>query len=118
MDMPMKPALFIAAVIVSLGTASSVLADCDEPAGSDVNWSGCDLYGAYLRNADLSGANLSGADLVGADRSDADLTGADLSEAGLTGADLSRADLTGANLSRTESHRGSTPPPDGPLISV
>jgi len=72
----MKPALFIAAVIVSLGTASSVLAACSDPAGPRVSWPHCNLYGAdltgatlryaYLSNANLSGATLSGADLSGA----------------------------------------------------
>ena len=62
----MKPALFIAAVIVSLGTASSVLAACGDPAGPNVNWSNCHLREAYLNRADLTGANLTGAILTGA----------------------------------------------------
>ena len=81
MDMPMKPALFIATVMVSLGTASSVLAACDDPAGPNVNWSDCylgwaDLTGTDLRGAVLRRTNLMGADLFGANLTGADLTGA------------------------------------------
>ena len=62
----MKPALFIATVMVSLGTASSVLAACGDPAGPNVNWSNCHLRESYLNRADLTGANLTGAILTGA----------------------------------------------------
>ena len=79
----MKPAHFLAAVILSLGTASSALAGCSDPAGARVDWRGCNLH-----QADLSGANLVYADLL-----DADLSGANLSEANLSEADLSKARL-------------------------
>ena len=87
----MKPALFIATVMVSLGTASSVLAACDDPAGPNVNWSDCylgwaDLTGTDLRGAVLRRTNLMGADLFGANLTGADLMGADLTGAVLTGA--------------------------------
>jgi len=100
----MKPALFIAAVIVSLGTASSVLAACGDPAGPNVNWSNCDLteanlYRANLRYADLTEANLFAASLIYADLRGANMTGANLLRADLTGANLTGANMSGANMS-------------------
>ncbi|MBT5434252.1 MAG: hypothetical protein HOK83_11410, partial [Rhodospirillaceae bacterium] len=54
--------IFLAAALaLSLTAATSeAKAACDDPAGPDVDWSGCDKSGAYLSRADLSGANLSG----------------------------------------------------------
>ena len=95
----MKPALFIAAVIVSLGTASSVLAACDDPAGPNVNWSDCYLGWADLTGTDLRGAVLRRTNLMGADLFGANLSGANLSGANLRGANVSSAvgaDLRGA----------------------
>jgi hypothetical protein len=100
----MKPALFTAAVIVTLGTASSVLAACSDPAGPGVDWSACDLTRVNLEGVDLSSANLSRANLTyanmrGADLREANLTGADLRWAALEGAHLPYANLTDADLS-------------------
>lgn len=67
----MKLAHFLAAVILSLGTASSALAGCSDPAGARVDWRGCNLSRANLHQTDLSGANLSGANLSGANLSGA-----------------------------------------------
>ena len=58
----MKPAHFLAAIILSFGTASSALAACSDPAGARVEWINCnqsraDLYEANLRGADLSVAH-------------------------------------------------------------
>ena len=82
----MKPALFIATVMVSLGTASSVLAACGDPAGPNVNWSNCHLRESYLNRADLTGANLRGANLSDASLRWVNLIGANLTGAILTGA--------------------------------
>ncbi len=72
----MKPAHFLAAVILSLGTASSALAGCSDPAGTRVDWRGCNLYKANLSDTNLSGANLSDANLSGANLTNANLSGA------------------------------------------
>ena len=62
----MKPAHFLAAIILSFGTASSALAACWDPAGPGVEWINCNLSHKNLIEADLSEANLSGAILSGA----------------------------------------------------
>ena len=72
----MKAAHFLAAAILSLGTASSALAGCSDPAGARVDWRGCNLYKANLSRANLVYANLLDADLSGANLSDANLSGA------------------------------------------
>ena len=103
------------AIILSLGTASSALAACSDPAGAGVDWSGCvlplssnlsglNLSGANLEKANLSGLNLSGANLREANLSGASLEKANLSGANLSGANLSGADLRRANLSRANLH--------------
>ena len=89
-------------------------ADCKQPPGQQVNWSGCDkngvkLAGANLRNANLvtahmQGASLNGASLDYAQLGGVDLTMADLSRASLIGANLTGADLTSANLSGADLH--------------
>lgn len=56
-----------------------------------VDWSGCDLSQANLRNADLSSSNLSGANLTSAN-----LSGATFGEVNLTGATLTDAKFTEA----------------------
>ena len=75
----MKPAHVLAAVVLSLGTTSSALAACSDPAARGVEWHGCGLTGANLTGAYLYGAYLIEADLTGADLSGANLSGADLS---------------------------------------
>jgi uncharacterized protein YjbI with pentapeptide repeats len=67
----MKPAHFLAAVILSLGTASSSLAGCSDPVGARVDWRGCSLHKANLSRANLVYANLLDADLSGANLSGA-----------------------------------------------
>jgi len=67
----MKPAHFLTAVILSLGTASSALAGCSDPAGARVDWRGCNLH-----QADLSDANLTNANLFDANLTNANLSGA------------------------------------------
>ncbi len=92
-----------------------------------VDWSGCDLSGAYIISADLSDADLRGTDLDnaqlwGSDLTDADLRGATLrgddlggrcddgifaiGGADLDGADLTDADLTSADLGGEYSYVG------------
>jgi uncharacterized protein YjbI with pentapeptide repeats len=68
-----------------------------------IDWHGCDLTDANLRNAGLESANLSGANLFAAHLIDAnlsgtDFTGADLTNSEFQGAELTNADLTNANL--------------------
>lgn len=50
----MKPITLLAAVALSLTTALPAMAACSDHAAPNVDWSGCDLWGA-----DLNGANLS-----------------------------------------------------------
>jgi hypothetical protein len=102
---PAKP------VKVGLGSPAPA---CTLPAAPQVNWSGCDKSGAWLRGADLKNADLGWARLnsaqlggsnlaytrfEGADLSYADLSRAQLFGANLSHADLSSADLSGADLS-------------------
>ncbi len=87
-------------VKVDIGSPSPT---CNQPGRAQVNWSGCDKNGAWLRGVDLSSANLGGtrfnsAELSKANLSYANLAGADLSYANLDGADLAGANLGGANL--------------------
>ena len=69
----MKPAVLLAAVILSFGTASSALAACDDPAAPYVDWTQCSKDGANLSGVDLLRANLSEAKLFGANLFDAHL---------------------------------------------
>ena len=68
-----------------------------------VDWSGCDLTGAFLLMADLTGANLTGANLTVsfifiANLTSANLTGANLTEAYVGSSTLIGANFTGANF--------------------
>lgn len=98
-------------VPVNLGRATP---DCRASASPQVNWSGCDKGGAWLRGVDLGSAVLTAtrfntanlslsrlayANLVRADLSYANLEGAQLQAANLQQADLSYADLKNADLS-------------------
>jgi len=98
---------------VKVGLGSPAPA-CALPAAPQVNWSGCDKSGAWLRGADLKnadlrwaqlnsvqlgGSNLAYARLEGADLSYADLSRAQLFGANMNHADLGDADLSGADLS-------------------
>jgi hypothetical protein len=98
-------------VPVDLGRTSP---DCRAPAAPQINWSGCDQAGAWLRGVDLRSAMLTAArfnaanlslsrleyaNLVRADLSYANLQGARLQAANLQQADLSYADLRNADLS-------------------
>lgn len=98
-------------VQVTLGHATP---DCRAPASPQVNWSGCDKGGAWLRGVDLGSAVLTAArfntanlslsrlayaNLVHADLSYANLEGAQLQAANLQQANLSYADLKNADLS-------------------
>lgn len=83
------------------------LPDCRAPASPQVNWSGCDKAGAWLRGVDLGSAVLTAARLNTANLSlsrlaYANLVRADLSYANLEGALLQAANLQQANLSYAE----------------
>ena len=80
---------------------------CSEPASDQVNWSGCDKNGAWLKGVDLSSAMLrethfNAANLSHSDLSYANLTASDLSFANLTQAKLVSANLAGADLTYAE----------------
>jgi uncharacterized protein YjbI with pentapeptide repeats len=71
-----------------------------------VDWSGCDLAGAYLPSVDLTGADLSGADMSTVYMPSANLTGVDLANVNLSysylvSANFTNADLASANLNST-----------------
>ena len=68
--------------------------------GQRANFSGANLYRAYITGAKLEFANLNGANLEGANLWDENLTGANLTGADLENANLRGANLTGADLSR------------------
>lgn len=72
---------------------SNGYAACDDPAGPNVDWQGCDKTWLQLQNVDLSNANLAGANL-----SNSDLEGANLSNADLTGASILGGNLQGVNF--------------------
>lgn len=110
----------------------TAFANCDNPAGTFVDWSNCQkiyidltsqnltgaqltntqLFSAKLMNINLEGADLSYADLrlsdlsysylVNAKLVGANLQNVDLSYADLTNADLSFANLSGANIGETQ----------------
>jgi len=79
-----------------LTTAPAVMAACSDPAGPQVDWSGCDKTNAILFEANLTGADLTRAGLADATLTGADPTGADLTGANLTEVNLNSALLTGA----------------------
>jgi len=81
-----------------LSGANLIRADLSRANLSRANLSRANLSGANLTAANLSLANLSGANFSRVNFSRAVLYKADLSGAGLYGADLSKANLTGANL--------------------
>jgi len=64
----------------------------------ELDLSGADLSGAYLKEVILAGVNLDRADLRGSDLEGSNLVGADLKGANLSSADLVGAVLTGADL--------------------
>ena len=86
-------------VKVGLG---SLAPTCALPAAPQVNWSGCDKSGAWLRSADLKNADLSWARLNSAQLGGSNLAYARLEGANLSYADLSRAQLFGANLGHAD----------------
>ena len=105
---------------VCLSIAQISAAACDDPAGPEVDWRGCnksgenlvnaDLTGSDLRNikledANLQGANLNRAKLDNAKLKDADLQGANLSQSTMLGAKIRGADLSGANISNSDISR-------------
>src|ERR671919_502847 len=67
---------------------------CNAPLRSNVDLSGCDLFGASFGEADLTFADLSFTDLTFADLSFTDLTFADLTNATLTGTNFLGAVMT------------------------
>src|SRR5918996_1259735 len=69
---------------------------CNAPFRSNVDLSGCDLFGASFEEADLTNADLSFTDLANATLGDADLTNADLANADLTNATLIGTNFLGA----------------------
>jgi uncharacterized protein YjbI with pentapeptide repeats len=74
------PRLAGAALILLLATSPGSMAACSDPAGPNVDWSGCALNDVNVSGMDLHGADLTGAQpLFGRDH--ADLRGADLSGA-------------------------------------
>ena len=90
------PLLAGVALALFLATAPDARADCSDPAGPKVDWSGCNKVDADLSVADLKGANLNGANLRDANLEGADLRGAYLNDANLKGANLKGANLKGA----------------------
>jgi uncharacterized protein YjbI with pentapeptide repeats len=64
--------------------------------GSNENYIGADLQGAYLANADLTNANCANANLTNANLSQTNFTNADLSRVSAAGANLQGANLTGS----------------------
>lgn len=71
---------------------------CSEPAGAQVDWTGCDKNGAWLKAVNLASANLTGARFNAANLSQSNLSYANLSGSDLSFANLSQAKLVGANL--------------------
>jgi len=105
--------LVVAASAAAAGTAQADTVICPTvaagtgfltpPPTAGVDWSGCNLTGAFFGSADISGANftdanLSEAGLGGVNANDANFTDATLSDAQASTAQLTDADFVGANL--------------------
>lgn len=88
-------------VPVKVGLKAAV-ADCMQPAGQQVNWSGCDKNGVNLLAANLKSAKLVGIRMQGAHMREVRLDYASLAGADMTLSDLSRAIFVGANLTGAE----------------
>lgn len=85
---PMRRTIPIAAPLAFL--SGMAMAACEDPAGPNVDWSGCDRQSARLADVDLRGAILRGTDFRDADLRRANLEGADIEDAEFSHADLSR----------------------------
>jgi uncharacterized protein YjbI with pentapeptide repeats/outer membrane protein assembly factor BamB len=73
------------------------------PAGSNEDWTGCDLAGADLSNSTVSYSTLTGADLAGANLSNSTFAGTTFDNADLAGANVSGSALTETILSGVQS---------------
>lgn len=71
-------------------------ADCGDPAGPGVDWSGCDKSGVSIATLNLTGANLTGTNLSGANVALAILVNAQIDGVNLSNANLSLVDFTDA----------------------
>jgi uncharacterized protein YjbI with pentapeptide repeats len=74
-------------------------AQLDEMTARGVDFTGCSMRGARLRNADFTGANFADANLDGADLSGSELAGVNLQGAILTGVDIEALGLPSETLS-------------------
>jgi len=79
----------------------AALAECDDPAGPGVDWSGCVKIGLSTEGADLSNANLSGLLLSSSVMTNTSFKGANLTDTRFATTDLTGSDFSGAHLLRT-----------------
>ena len=92
----------LAALMLSAIAATGAQAACADPAGPNVNWSGCNKNGIRVPGANLSGANLSNALFGPTAKHTADFSRANLQGANFIGSNVpasvkfAGADLSGA----------------------
>lgn len=100
--------------------AACAFAVIDSPSGSNLDWSGIDLFGATVTNAQLDGLNLVGANVAGVTL-DGSFRGANLSGAFLThatlGGDFTAASFSGAYVDNAIFEPGTTCPDGQPATS-
>jgi len=90
----------LAALMFSAIAITSAQAACTDPAGPNVNWSGCNKNGIRVPGANLSGANLSNALFGPTAKYTADFSRANLQGANFTGSNVpTSVNFAGADLS-------------------
>lgn len=82
-------------VKVDLGPIHS---DCKQAAKPQVNWTGCDMQGVWLRGVNLSSSNLNHTNLNSVELSNSNLSYVNLAHADISYGNLNNAKLLGANL--------------------
>ena len=88
----------LATLALAVASVTGVQAACTDPAGPNVNWSGCNKNGIRVPGANLSGADLSKATFTPTAKYNADFSNANLSGANFTGSTVTGANFSGANL--------------------
>lgn len=76
-------------------------AACAQAASAQVDWTGCDMSGTWLKGVDLTSAMLTGVRFNAANLSQSNLTYANLAGSDLSFANLAQTKLIGANLTST-----------------